>query len=436
MLPIYWAKHLPEDLHQYCGTPLRLVKGLYGYFRSGRNFWEEQAIFFTEFGLISCDAAPALWYKHYPDGHVLLILQYSDDLLFAATCDKIRKSFVDALSQRFEHTPKPVADWYLQARIIQHADHSFTLDQFRYNLAIVRRYLPNAPENPSEEDAACFIDPLPSEFVWTKEDNSAAVDDVKILECEFGFKYREVVGSMNYLVNTAVKPLFAIRKACKFMYLPGRKHFVALHHMLHHLRCHPPGALRFYSDARVSPLGQLLQSIDVEIDPMLVYFTDSSFQDCDEQRSTGCYLGFYQGGLIDPNSFVPPPIAMSSAEAENNTMCVGTMAAMHTRMIIMQLRFGNPDHPYTVPVLVDSQAADAMTLNEKDTKCTHHIEHRWQYTRYARHKGDVGIYKCDGKTQQLADVGTKNLSDQESAPKMTYLQVPVNLNGDLLIKEG
>ena len=48
-------------------------------------------------------------------------------------------------------------------------------------------------------------------------------------------------------------------------------------------------------------------------------FSDSSWDDDhDTSISTGGYLIFYQGGVIDQSSNMPMPIAMSSAEAEYN----------------------------------------------------------------------------------------------------------------------
>ena len=45
-------------------------------------------------------------------------------------------------------------------------------------------------------------------------------------------------------------------------------------------------------------------------------FSDSSWQDCpDTGRSTGAYIIFYQGGIIDHVTHVPVPVAQSSAES-------------------------------------------------------------------------------------------------------------------------
>ena len=435
-IPSYWSKYIPEELRKYCGVPLRMLRCLYGYFSSGRTFWEEQAVVFRRFGLQSCEAAPALWYKHYDGNIVLYVLQYSDDLLFASNSDAVKKDFIDAISSRFNHNPKPMADWYLSARITRLADGSYTLDQFRYAMSIVRRYLPNELEEVSQADKDKYIDPLPATLTWTRDDCSKTAEDVHALEQEFIFKYREVTGSFNFLGDTAIRALYDIRKACKFMNLPGRRHFEALRHMLHHVRCHPPGALRFYKDVKNSPIGLLLYAIDPKINPSFAYWSDSSHQDADECRSTGCYLGTYQGGVIEMNSFVPPPIAMSTGESENNTLCLAAMGAQHSKMIIQELRYGNPDRPYTVPVLVDSQAAEAMTASDKDTKRTRHVERRWHYSRHARQSGHISVHKCDGETQQLADLGTKVLPHAKAELKYSYVHVPISNTGDLLIKEG
>jgi hypothetical protein len=49
--PTFWAEHLPAYLRDWCGKPLLLLKALYRYTYSRKFLFEEQADFFTEFGL-------------------------------------------------------------------------------------------------------------------------------------------------------------------------------------------------------------------------------------------------------------------------------------------------------------------------------------------------------------------------------------------------
>jgi hypothetical protein len=159
----------------------------------------------------------------------------------------------------------------LQARITQDKDKNITIDQRRYALSIFQRYLPNAPAIPSKEDIIKYVSPLPYKFKWTSDDCSSTLEDIKDLEREYGFIMRAVVGSLNYLANTACEELYAIRKACKYMHSPGRPHFKAIVHLLHHLRCHPPKALKYYHNVYQSPLYELLKEAKLDkLDPWFI----------------------------------------------------------------------------------------------------------------------------------------------------------------------
>ena len=283
--PDYWKYFLPQEYHKYIGCPLRLLKALYGYTFSGKFLYEEQADFLREQGFVPIESMPALWIKRLQNSEILL-LQYSDDFMYAGTCTIAIQNFLDALKSRFEVEISQRATWYLQARIHQDSEGNITLDQSRYARSIIERYLPNAPLETSPEDLITYASPLPSEFKFTANDNSPDTEAVITLEREFGFHMIELAGSLNYLAHTVFEELFAIRKICRFTRLPGRPHFRAALHLLHHLRCHPPQAIKFYRNPSHSPLTQMLRDIGLShLDPSsLIYFCDSAFGDCDGLR--------------------------------------------------------------------------------------------------------------------------------------------------------
>jgi Reverse transcriptase (RNA-dependent DNA polymerase) len=254
--PAYWADVLPNDLKPYCGTDLLLKKALYGYTYSGKFLFEEQADFFRSFGLRQT-VIPALWVQHFDGGGVLMVLHYSDDLLAASYPTHHHHAFIIALQKKFivEHSNQ--ASWYLQSRIRQDKFGNIYLDQQQYSKSIVARYLKLYDAEPSAEDLEKYKRPLPVTFKWTKAHRSVNEKALKILEEEFGIRFIEATGSLNYLSNTFIRGLFATRKMCKFMHLPGKQHFKAMLHFLNHIRCYPPGALVFYHEANHSPLAQL-----------------------------------------------------------------------------------------------------------------------------------------------------------------------------------
>ena len=54
-------------------------------------------------------------------------------------------------------------------------------------------------------------------------------------------------------------------------------------------------------------------------DPFFLTFANSAHADCDQSQSTACDLQVFQGGLIDHISWVPNPVAQSTAEkSESN----------------------------------------------------------------------------------------------------------------------
>jgi hypothetical protein len=268
---------------------------------------------------------------------------------------------------------------------------------------------------------------VPLDYKWSKDDNAASIEESLQLAQEYGFSFIEVVGSLNYLANTAIRCLFAIRKACKYTRMPGRRHYQALLHLLHHIRCYPTPPLIFYHDVKDSPLAKLLiEAGHPDVDPTFCYFCDSAFMDADESRSTGCYLGFLQGGLIDFASSVPQPVAMSSTEAELNYASITCMAAAATRQALMEILHDDASRPFTVPLFTDSQSMDAIALNDRDTRNIRHVERRYFFVRFCRQTSQVRIYHIKGDKFQLADIGTKSGINQIDFDfKLSHMEAPM-----------
>ena len=154
-------------------------------------------------------------------------------------------------------------------------------------------------------------------------------------------------------------------------------------------------------------------------------FSDSSWQDCpDTGRITGAYIIFYQVGPIDHGTHFPSPVDQSSAESEYNAACTTGMALAHFRMLIHELLNKDLDIvPEEAPLIVlDSKYVMCIANNGKDTKHTRRIARRMHFVsnkeKFKMHKIDW----CEGGLQ-LADIGTKNVSEPELTPIMKYIMV-------------
>jgi hypothetical protein len=224
-------------------------------------------------------------------------------------------------------------------------------------------------------------------------------------------------------LNTYPRLQFSVRKLAKHMRLPGRTHFQTLMHTLHHVRCHHLVGITFYSDVMDAPVSRLMFEYGVDPTVPLVTYSDSSWQDCpDTGRSTGGYLIFMQGGVVDAASSVPDPVALSSAEAEYNMCCVASTATNACAMLVQELHGHAPDTPLGVPVLLDNKSAISIGESVRDTKRGRHILRRMHYTRWMVVSGRIILIWVPGSVQ-LSDALTKCLS--ASAPTYILFQAMV-----------
>ena len=94
------------------------------------------------------------------------------------------------------------------------------------------------------------------------------------------------------------------------------------------------------------------------------------------------------------------------------------------RMLVHELLNQDPDVvPKETPLIVlDSKAAMCMANNGKYTKHTRHIARRMHFVRNGEKCKMHKIDWCEGGLQ-LADIGTKNVSEPDLTPRMKYIMV-------------
>ncbi|KAG7349250.1 reverse transcriptase RNA-dependent DNA polymerase [Nitzschia inconspicua] len=325
-LPIEWKEMFRSNpkVHQWLGKPLRLTKSLYGD-RVANLAWDEtQSKWLTseEIGFERLPSERSIYIKRTKEG-MMMVLNAVDDQLYFATNIELKDWFKRETDRRFDVQKLGQAEWYLQSRITQLADYSIILDQSRYTGKI-----PGS--------------------LFTKEDCSKTYVDVLKLQEEFGFEYAAAVGLLIYLMNTFIKLTFSIRKLAKFMQKPGRTHFAILKHLLHHIQCHRCSAgIKFYSDIKLSPLYQMMVetgNTEHAVAPIIL-FIDSSFQDCpDTAKSTGGYLTFMKGGVVDNSSHVTGLVCHSSCEAEYCHATSGLMGSAFVRKVYSEMLGHNSDN--------------------------------------------------------------------------------------------
>jgi hypothetical protein len=151
------------------------------------------------------------------------------------------------------------------------------------------------------------------------DDGSDMEENASALAEEYKIRFAFCIGSLIYLSQTRTDIIFAVNKLAKFVRKPGRKHFDALEHLPRYLWDNNHYGIRLFSYFSRLPLWIHLQDNNLPTDQLLVTMCNSSWNDdVDTRRSTGCFMIFYMGGIVDHSSNMPDPIGMSSAEAEYN----------------------------------------------------------------------------------------------------------------------
>jgi len=414
MLPKELAEFFPQ-YSKYFGVPLLLNKGMYGLVFSGKAWNTEFSEWLYSQGFCQSSADPSLFIKRFKHDHWIKLIFFVDDMLYAGSNDAIEKQFERDVQNRFHVKFQGPAQWFLQMRIHRHKDESYTLDQHRYALNTLKRFDPDGTIKTRET-------PLPPDYIYSKDNRPQTDQDRAEVERNYHFiHFRSAVCTLLYAAyNTRADILFAVCKLAKACTCPGMKDYDALIWLLGYLKLKPNLAIKFYPDRNKNPIYNICLANSIPYSDITI-FTDASWQDCpDTGRSTVGYMIFYQGALIEANSTVPTPVAMSTAEAEFMGACTGAMAAAHIRTILYDfMNLGTKNWkateqslPTTPNILmIDNEAVVQMAKSGRMTRKTRHIERRFHFVRQGQDNGLHKLQWIPGEFQ-LADVQTKS---QEAA---------------------
>ena len=419
-LPLEYAYHFPEYA-KYFGIPLLLNKGIYGLVYSGK-YWN---IKFSEWlysqGFIQSQAEPSYFVRYDKHNQWLRLLFFVDDMLYAGSNDSIEKHFEDSVRNRFDVKFLGPAQWFLQMRIHQHKDSTYTLDQHRYVLNTLQRYDPDS-EFPERDT------PFPPDYIFSKDNRPVTEHDKSLIEKRhIRLPFRSAVCTLLYLAyNTRADILFAVCKLAKACISPGETDFRALIWLIGYLRKRPAYALKFYPDGTSNPIYDICRHNRIPYSDLIV-FSDASWQDCpDTGRSTVGYMIFHHGALIEANSTMPTPVAMSTSEAEYMAACSAAMATAHIRMLLYDMTYLGTKQwcestqrlPTTPSILmIDNEATVQIAKNGKLTRKTRHIERRFHFVRQGQQDGIHQLHwiTCES---QLADILTKTQTASKIDPHL------------------
>eukprot|EP00253_Pinus_taeda_P014468 PITA_14468 len=189
---------------------------LYGLKQAPRAWYTRINNYFTRLSFTKSEADVNL-YHIMVEGKLSIIVLYVDDLILTSD-DQLIKSCKEDLAREFEMKDMGLMHYFLGMEVWQR-DGELFVSQGMYANEILRRF--------HMEMCKSMETPLASN--WKKEDATSS----KVITATV---YRQLVGSLVYLVNTQPDLCFAVNQLSQAIVLPSKLFWKATKHVLRYLR--------------------------------------------------------------------------------------------------------------------------------------------------------------------------------------------------------
>ena len=136
----------------------------------------------------------------------------------------------------------------------------------------------------------------------------------------------------------------------------------------------------------------------------LYAYSDSSFCDLENSKSSFGYLVYMNGSPLTWTAKSQIDLALSTCEAEYIALSHATSEAIYLTSFLEELGYKQD----TVPIFADNEAAIAICAEAKHHSRTRHIRMRYHHTRHEVSTGMVRVKHMKG-SELPADLLTKSL---------------------------
>ena len=132
-----------------------------------------------------------------------------------------------------------------------------------------------------------------------------------------------------------------------------------------------------------------------------------------------------QGGAVQATTVVPKLNANSVGEAEYCTAALCIMAGCFIRKLYNEFRGEHADQPLTIPLGLDSKAAQDIAASARETNRTRHIERRYHYYRESEQQGHTRTFYIPGEENWSNNLTKPERADQiKKEAEIFHVDVP------------
>ena len=391
---------LPEDDRVFW----KLQRALYGT-KQAPNLWSiTLRNYLLQLGFRDVGFEKSVYIRRKPDGGILIVLVWVDDvLLFGNTLEPINE-FKAELNSKFPITDKGEVEYFLGVEIKRDLETgSITLSQEKFINEILTEF-------EIDEKMKAW-----TPGTTTKQKCSDDGDDIHKWD---QMRYQQLIGKLNYLsVFTRPDLAYTISRLSQHLRAPTVTNWKEAMRVLHYLNQTKTMGITFKRTGNLNspPSG-------------LIAYSDSDFGgDSSDRRSTIGILLQYNGAPIVWKAKKLKLVTLSTAESE---YCAGAKAGVeiiYIRQILEDLGLEciNPTTLY-----IDNQAAICIAKNPGKKSLAKHIDIKRFFLRQLVEENTVNVQYVP-TSKMLADLMTKSLGRYQhmNLTKQVLGQFPEGLNG-------
>jgi hypothetical protein len=203
---------------------------IYGLKQAPRAWYARIDIYLQSLDFSKSAVDPNLYFK-VTENHPLILILYVDDLFL----EQLIAQFKRELTSEFEMKDIGLMRYFLGLEVWQRSGENF-LSQGKYTIDILRRF--------GMLDCKSMSTPMVSNLK-------------KLHESDFGSNlvdqslYRQLIGSLMYLIHTRPDICFVVSALSQFMSEPRHRHWIVAKHILRYLRGSIAYGLRYNSNGGV-----------------------------------------------------------------------------------------------------------------------------------------------------------------------------------------